>query len=148
MGDLSLPELAKRMKDIDYAMLITTTADGALAGRPMSNNGDVEYQGTSYFFCHEHAHSIREIEGNANVALSFAGGRGLLNTRPLFIAVEGRANLIRDREAFIAHWRKDLDAWFEQGIDTPGLVLIEVRATRLHYWHGKEEGEIPLRRPM
>ena len=125
-------------------MLITTTAAGALAGRPMSNNGDVAYEGTSYFFCHESAHSVHEIEGNPNVALSFAGGRSLIGTRPLFIAVEGQANLIRDRGAFEAHWTKDLDQWFEQGIETPAIVLIEVRATRLHYWHGKEEGEINL----
>lgn len=145
MADLTLPELAKKMRDIDYAMLITTTAAGALAGRPMSNNRDVAYEGTSYFFCHEDAHSIHEIEGNANVALSLAGGRGLIGARPLFIAVEGKATLIRDRGAFEAHWTKDLDQWFEQGIETPGIVLIEVRATRLHYWHGKEEGEINLR---
>ena len=56
--------------------------------------------------------------------------------------MEGRAELIRDKAAFAAHWTKDLDRWFEQGVDTPGLVLIEVQATRVHYWDGEDEGEI------
>ncbi len=34
--------------------------------------------------------------------------------------------------------------WFEQGIDTPGLVLIKVAAERIHYWDGKDQGELTL----
>ena len=35
-------------------------------------------------------------------------------------------------------------AGFEQGIDTPGVVLVKVHATRIHYWDGEDEGEVPL----
>ena len=45
---------------------------------------------------------------------------------------------------FAEHWDKSLDRWFEQGIDTPGLVLIEVDAKRIHYWDGEDEGEVRL----
>ena len=38
----------------------------------------------------------------------------------------------------------DLDVWFEDGIDTPGLVMIHVRAERIHYWDGKDDGEVIL----
>ena len=34
--------------------------------------------------------------------------------------------------------------WFEQGVDTPGLTLIRVRAEQLHYWDGGDEGVIRL----
>jgi general stress protein 26 len=51
---------------------------------------------------------------------------------------------VRDKAKFAAHWRKELEMWFEQGIDTPGLVLIEVGARRIHYWDGMEEGEVRL----
>ena len=69
---------------------------------------------------------------------------GLLGKPPLFIAVEGEAQLIRDKAAFEAHWHKELDYWFEQGIDTPGIVLIKVHARRIHYWSGKDEGEVKV----
>jgi general stress protein 26 len=39
---MTLSDLAKWMRDIDFAMLSTRTEGGAIAGRPMSNNGDVE----------------------------------------------------------------------------------------------------------
>ena len=58
------------------------------------------------------------------------------------LSIEGRAELIQDKTRFAEHWTKDLDAWFDQGIDTPGLVLIKVQAERLHYWNGTDEGEL------
>lgn len=56
--------------------------------------------------------------------------------------VEGRASLIHDKAQFAVHWPKDLDRWFPQGIDTPGLTLIKVHAGRVHYWDGGDEGEV------
>jgi general stress protein 26 len=81
-------------------------------------------------------------EGKPQVGLSFQGAKSLLGKPPLFIAVEGKAELIRDKAAFAEHWTKDLDYWFEQGIDTPNIVLIKVHASRIHYWNGRDEGEI------
>ena len=47
---------------------------------------------------------------------------------------------------YINDWTRDLDRWFEQGVDTPGLVLIKVHAKSLHYWDGEEEGEVLIDR--
>jgi general stress protein 26 len=58
--------------------------------------------------------------------------------------VEGRAELIRDKAAFQHHWTSDLDEWFDNGVDTPNLVLIKLRAKRIKFWDGREEGEIVL----
>jgi len=69
----------------------------------------------------------------------------MLGMKPLFITVEGRAELIQDKAKFAEHWTKDLDAWFKQGVDTPGLTLIKVVAERLHYWDGYDSGEIALK---
>ncbi len=49
--------------------------------------------------------------------------------------------LIDDRVAFEEHYVSDLDQWFEDGIDCPGLVLIEVRAVRATAW-GAVSGEV------
>ena len=37
-----------------------------------------------------------------------------------------------------------MERWFPQGIETPGLVLLKVHASRLHYWDGEDEGEVKL----
>lgn len=141
---MTLPEISKKMRDIDFSMLFTRAANGAMAGRPMSNNGDVEYDGDSFFFAYENTTTIQDIERDPNVALSLAGAKSLLGKPGLFIAIEGSADLIREKARFEAHWNSDLDRWFEGGIDTAGLVLIKVHAQRVHYWDGEDSGEVSL----
>jgi general stress protein 26 len=58
------------------------------------------------------------------------------------LSVEGQAELISDKREFEKHWTKDLEMWFERGIETSGLLLIKVRASRIHYWDGENEGEL------
>lgn len=140
----TLAELAEKMRDIDFTMLSTRAADGAIGARPMSNNRDVDYDGDSFFFTCDDTRMTDDIARDAQVGLTLQGKAGLLGMRPFFVAIEGRAELIRDKGQFAAHWTKGLDGWFERGIDTPGLVLIKVHAERLHYWDGKEEGELAL----
>ena len=144
MGELSLQEISERMRDIDFAVLSTRTEGGAIAGRPMSNNREVEYDGDSYFFACDDASAVADIGRDPNVALAYQAKSGLLHMKPLFMTVEGKASLIKDKGAFAEHWSKDLEAWFKQGIDTPGLTLIKVHAERLHYWDGYDQGEVKL----
>ena len=66
----------------------------------------------------------------------------MLGQPPVFIAIQGEAELIRDTSEFEAHWIKDLQRWFENGVDTPGLVLIKVHATQIDYCDGENEGEV------
>lgn len=141
---MTITDLAQRMRRIDFGMLSTRTEGGAFASRPMSNNGEVEYDGTSYFFSYDSARTIGDIERDRQVGLTFTGSAGLLGKPPLFVAVEGNAELVRDKSAFAERWTKELDRWFPQGVDTPGLILIKVSAERIHYWDGMDEGEIPV----
>lgn len=50
--------------------------------------------------------------------------------------IEGQATIIKHKEEFERHWIHDLDRWFTDGVDTPGLVLVKVHATRIEYWNG------------
>ena len=145
MTDLTLEDVSEKMRDIDFAVLSTRTEDGAIAGRPMSNNRQVEFDGDSFFFTLESTRTVGDIRRDPHVGLSYQGKSGALGLKPFFITVEGRAELLDDRARFAEHWTKDLDGWFEQGIDTPGLLLVKVTAERLHYWDGYDEGEIPVR---
>ncbi|MFK4875116.1 pyridoxamine 5'-phosphate oxidase family protein [Novosphingobium sp. ZW T3_23] len=138
----TLADLAEKMKDIDFTMLSTHGPGGTIAARPMSNNREVDYDGDSWFFTTEDTAMVTEIANDPRVGLSFQGKAGILGMRPFFIAVEGKAELIRDKGQFAEHWTKGLDRWFEQGVDTPGLVLIRVGAEQAHYWDGEDEGEV------
>jgi general stress protein 26 len=144
MADKSLADLAEKMKDIDFAILSTKTGSGAVAARPMSNNRQVDYDGDSYFFTCDETGTVADIEGDRQVGLAYQAKSGMLGMRPFFLTIEGRAELIRDKARFAEHWTKDLDRWFKDGIDTPGLTLVKVAADRVHYWDGYDEGELKL----
>jgi general stress protein 26 len=139
----SLADIADEMAGIDIAILSTHTENGEVANRPMSNNGDVSYDGTSYYFTCEQARALADIQGNPKVALGFSSEGGIFSDG-IYVAVEGTAKLIRDKAAFQQHWTSDLDNWFEKAVDTPGIVLIKVKASRAIYWKGREEGEVVL----
>ena len=141
---MTLHDLAKAMGKIDFAMLTTRTDGDQLATRPMSNNGEVEYDGDSFYFSWDSARTVSDITSDPQVALSFQGSAGLLGKPPLFVAVEGKADIVRDKTAFADHWTSDLERWFPDGIDTDGMVMIHVHASRIHYWDGKDEGEVPV----
>lgn len=144
MADFSLKDISQKMRDIDFAILSTRTEGGAIASRPMSNNRQVEYDGDNYFFTLQDTGTIRDITADSNVGLSFEGKSGVLGMKPLFITIEGNAELIRDKDQFVERWTSGLDDWFKDGADTPGLVLIKVHANRLHYWDGYHQGEVAI----
>lgn len=138
MEQESLKEISKKMRNIDFCMMTTATEDGALASRPMSTNGDVEYDGNSYLFSSEKQEVVKDLEKNPQVNLSFTGDK------KLFVSVVGEARLVRDREEMKKHWQDKLEQWFEDGIDTPGIVMIHVKGERIKYWHNWDSGEIKL----
>lgn len=145
MPDLSLADVSEKMRDIDFTMLSTRTEGGAIASRPMSNNREVDYDGDSYFFTCDETRLVADVQRDPSVGLAYQAKSGMLGMKPFFIAVEGKAEAIKDKARFEEHWHKELDAWFKQGIDTPGLTMIKVHAERLHYWDGYDEGELALK---
>lgn len=140
----TLADISRIMRDIDFAMLSTHSEGGEIGARPMSNNAQVEYDGDSFYFSMDDTRTVADIARDPKVGLGFQARSGLLGMRPVFVAVEGTAELIREHARFEAHWTPDLDRWFAQGAATPGLVLIKVHARRIHYWDGADEGEVAL----
>ncbi|MET0308777.1 MAG: pyridoxamine 5'-phosphate oxidase family protein [Sphingomonas sp.] len=140
----TLADIAEMMRDIDFAMLSTHSDGGTIASRPMSNNREVDYDGDNWFFAMDDTRLFADVARDPQVGLAFQGKSGLLGMKPVFVHIEGRAELIRDKAAFAAHWTRDLELWFKQGIDTPGLALIRVRGARAHYWDGEDQGDLVL----
>jgi general stress protein 26 len=144
MAEMSIQDLAKKVADIDFTMLSTRASGGEIAARPMSNNGDVEYDGDSWFFAWEDSRIVDDIKRDPQVGLSLQGKSSLLGKPPIFISIEATAELIRDKPTLAEHWQSELSRWFEQGTDTPGIILIKAHANRIHYWDGEDEGEVKV----
>lgn len=138
MAELQLSDIIVKMRKLDICMMTTLAEDGHLTSRPMSNNGDVAYDGNSYFYSYEDAEVIRELKLNANVNLAFEG------PDKLYIAISGKSDLLKDKEILKQHWVESLDAWFKDGVETPGIIMIHVKAETIKFWHKEENGEVKL----
>ena len=145
MTDKTMMGVAELMAKIDFCMMETHSENGRIAARPMSSNGYVEYRGQSWFYSYEDSQKIRDIRADNRVGLSFQGSGGVLGLvgKPgAMIHVQGHAHLIDDRATFADHWVPELEYWFKDGIDTPGMIMIRVDADRIQYWDGMEQGEV------
>jgi general stress protein 26 len=138
MATLALKGLARHLRSLDICMMVTLSPRRVLNSRPMSNNGDASYKGDSYFFTYEGSQKIKDITANPQVSLNFEGEKGM------YITITGKAKLIRNKPQMSAHWIDSLSIWFRQGLDTPGIVLIHVKGTKIKYWQKNKEGEIKI----
>jgi general stress protein 26 len=138
MKESNLNDISSKMRKLDICMMSTQTLRGNIASRPMSNNGDVEYDGNSYFFSFNESRAVKALEENAHVNLSFNGKNGL------YISLSGKAKLVTDRAKLEKHWQDQLNQWFSEGINTKGIVMIHVKASHIKYWQGDEDGEVKL----
>ena len=144
MAAMSLKQLSEKMRKIDFCMLSTREGGGGVTTRPMSNNGDVEYDGDSWFFSFEDTRKVAAIDRDPAITLSLSAPPSLLGKPGIFVVINGLASIIKDKAIFEEHWVEDLERWFENGVDTPGLVLINVHASRIEYWDGEENEVITV----
>ena len=144
MAAMSLEDLSEKMRKIDFCMLSTSDGNEGVSTRPMSNNGDVEYDGDSWFFSFEKTRKVAAITRDPQVSLSLSAPPSLLGKPGIFVVINGHASIVKDKAAFEEHWVKDLERWFDEGVDTPGLVLINVHAARIEYWDGEENEVISV----
>ena len=129
----SLRDITLKMRELDLCMMTTIGKDGMTASRPMSNNCDVDYDGRSFFFTWGTSKLAQDLKNNSHVNLSFSGKKNL------FISVSGLAEIVRNRRKMEKQWVPSLNQWFDQGLDTPDLVMVEVQARTIHLWQNETE---------
>lgn len=131
---MNLAAVAKKMARLDLCMMQTRDGRGTLHSRPMSNNGEVEYDGNTWFFTYEGSAKVRQIRKNSKTTLIYQ------TAEALFVEICGRSKIITDKEKMRELWFDELNRWFPEGLETPGICLIQVIAERVHLWDKDEEG--------
>jgi general stress protein 26 len=133
-----LRAIAERMRDLDICMLTTRDGD-SLATRPMSNNGQVEFDGETWFFAERDSAKVRQIEAAPAVALGY-----IATERGTWVSMEAEAEIVDDDAEKRSRWFEDLRQWFSDGPDSDAVVLIRARATRVRAWGA--DGDLDVRR--
>ena len=147
MADKTLQDIAEIIADIDFCQFGTITDGGLIAARPMSSNAQVENDCDTWFFSKDTTRTYRDIEANPHVTLTFHGSAGIMGVvgKPgPMVAIQGRAEIIRDKAVFKDHWVPELEFWFKDGIDDPHMVMFKVHARRVNLWDGMDTCEITV----
>ncbi|MBD8057648.1 pyridoxamine 5'-phosphate oxidase family protein [Cellulomonas sp. JH27-2] len=121
-----IAKVAELIKDARTAMLTTVAADGSLVSRPMGVQ-DVDFDGDLWFFADADSHKVSEIEHGSPANAAFADSSS-------WVSVSGSAEVVRDVAKQRELWGPVAEAWYPDGPETPGLVLVVVHGETAEYW--------------
>lgn len=124
--DDELAKVTELIRDSKVSMLTTVAADGRLVSRPMGVQ-EADFNGDLWFFADADSHKVDEIEHGSPVNAAFVGGTS-------WVSVSGTAEVVRDVAKARELWNPVAEAWFPDGPETPGLVLLVVHGETAEYW--------------
>jgi general stress protein 26 len=109
-----------------FGMFNTTAPTGTLTSRPMALQ-EVEFDGDLWFFAardsRKVAHSAADPQVNVTVGSSST-----------WVSLTGQAVVVDDRATKRDLWNAVVEAWFPDGPDDDGVVLLKVAAESAEYW--------------
>jgi general stress protein 26 len=123
-------KLAELIRDVDIAMLATTTPEGRLVSRPMGTQ-EVEFDGDLWFATGADSGNVAEISANPRVNVAYASPH-----KNIYVSVAGRASIVDDRAKIEELWSPAMKLFFPAGKDDPNLRLLRVEAETAEYWEG------------
>ena len=120
--------VAKLVKDIKFAMLVTVTEAGHLHARPMTTQQQ-EFDGDVWFIGSRSSEAAADIRHNPQVNVSYADP-GSSN----YVSINGMAELVEDRAKLDELWSDMYNMYFEGGKEDPDVQLIKISANGAEYW--------------
>jgi general stress protein 26 len=112
-----------------------TTIDeetGRLRSRPMATQRK-EFDGTLWFFTKIASDKVEDVEDKGDVSVTYVNA-----DKNLYIAIQGKATVMRDLEMMEEQWHNGLTNWFPQGLDDPELAIMKVEVQNAEYWDGPD----------
>lgn len=119
-------KVADLLRGEKIAMLTSRAPDGTLTSRPMTLQ-QVEFDGDLWFVTERSGPLITHVAADPQVNVAVAGSTS-------WVSLTGTATLVEDDARKRDLWNPVLDGWFEQGPESPEIVLIRVDATSAEYW--------------
>lgn len=114
------------INDSRIGMFTTINEKSALVSRPLAVQ-DVQNDGDMWFFTSEDTSQVAHVRANPAVNVSFGKGTE-------WVSVAGTAQIVTDRQQIRDRWNQAVEAWFPDGPETPGVVLLRVDSDSAEYW--------------
>jgi general stress protein 26 len=137
-GAEGIAKIKELTEDIHIAMLTTVADDGTLHARPMGTQS-TDFDGTLWFITRIESGKVEEIRDDSHVLVSYEQPKD-----GIYLSLQGRAGIVKDRSVIKSHWTKMADAWFKEGSDDPAATLIQVKVTGGEYWQSSSSGVVRL----
>ncbi len=122
--------IADLVSGAKVAMLTTMTQQGEHVSRPMGLQ-EAEFDGDLWFFAYEDSAKVAQIRAQLEVNVSFSD-----TENHSWTSIAGRAPVVHDRHTTEQLYSPTVEAWFPDGLETPGITLIRVEADTAEYWEG------------
>lgn len=123
-----IEKIRQIMQEVRIALLTTENFKGELHSRPMIAQ-DTEFDGDLWFFSSRDSVKVGEIRKSPRVNISYLGSSG-------YVSLAGKARIVEDVAKKRELWHEPLRVWFEDGPESPDVVLICIEAESGHYWDG------------
>lgn len=126
-----LSKLVELTRDVRVAMMTTFPPGKPPHARPMYTTGldPKSFDGTLWFMSHVESVKNDELAANPAVLLTYAAP-----DKNRYVAVSGKARVVRDPAKAKELWNVHAKAWFPGGPDDPSLTLIGVEIQSGEYW--------------
>lgn len=124
--DGDVRNVVKIINDIRVGMFTTLDVHGKLVSRPLVAQ-EVKDDGDLWFFTGRETSQVEQVALNPRVNVSFGH-------RSSWVSVSGEAEVVDDLGKAKALWNPIVEAWFPDGPETPGLVLLRVDPDSAEYW--------------
>lgn len=119
-------KVAELIKGQRFAMFTTTAPDGTLTSRPMALQ-EVEFDGDLWFFASRDSRKVTHLTANPQVNVT-------VGDQSSWVSLTGHARVVSDDATKKELWNAGVEAWFPDGPDDPGIVLIAVDGQSAEYW--------------
>jgi general stress protein 26 len=118
--------VAELMKGERFGMLTTTAADGTLISRPMAMQ-EVEFDGDLWFVAARDSRKVAHISASPQVNVT-------VGSNSSWVSLTGTGVIVSDAGKKRELWNSVVEAWFPDGVDDDGVVLLKVEAASAEYW--------------
>ena len=126
--DPNAAKLYELIKDVKIAMMTTVDSGGKMHTRPMYSQ-EADEHGDLWFFTQLDASPTQEISHDNKVSLGYSDPNS-----QTYVAIAGKAEVVRDQSKINEKWSEPLKAWFPKGKDDPQIGLIRVHPEKGEYW--------------
>lgn len=120
--------LGEIIQEIQVGMLTTVREDGGLCSRPMYAQ-EIDGNGSVWFFTSQDSELVKEVRGNSRVNLSFSSV-----VKNKYVSASGTAWEVSDRKKMEELWSPAYKAWYPNGLQTAGIILLRVDLDTAEYW--------------